>query len=530
MSLTSIQIETKIQELLEGVLPAEQWPVLREELLNSEEARAYYCMHVKMHTLLSLRSERIQFNKLREPIIPVDKILQIQRKKSLGYAAMSAAAILMIAIVAMWMVFVPEVPPTLTFESSPGTQFAVTHDGDSSIPVGKALEVGSRLQLSQGSVELNFGSGVHAIIQAPADITLHDKNELYMSEGTAWFHVPKQAVGFVVKSKDVEIVDLGTEFGVIAKPNGHDEVHVFKGKVQVTSLHVRKEVAALTAGDSRRIDPIGRLSKITSRPSSFLTALPNSLLHFHWAFDNEGEKAMTIQGNHPQINEIKTRLNQSNKDKTFSSPAGRFGHALRFPDAQSYIGTNWPGIGGNASRTVSYWIKLEDRKDYIHQVVGWGGFMGKDDWSSTSQFYSFIETGGRDKTIVGVSLGAHWLLGTTPVADDKWHHIAYTYSGHSKVNGDPDIHLYIDGQLEKTTSRSAPKVPVNKQGNIDVNTDTIGGTVPLIIFGDSWGTNWNNRGQDITPLLDELFIFQAALSNRQIRNLYLHNDYRDTSP
>ncbi len=250
---------------------------LELHLIESAEARAYYRYQSQLHALLGLelnKSQAPQFQ-LAKPVISMDQVILLQKKKTLKIAAMAAAAMVLLGLITMQLFMVKERPPTLAFETAPGTQFDITHSmtGDDA-PIGMTMEKGSRLKLSHGTVELSFGTGVKSIVIAPADMTLHDDNKLYLNQGTAWFQVPKGAEGFTVKTKEL---DLGTEFGVIATPNDHDELHVFKGKVKVTALRVRKESDTLTAGQACRIDPIGRLVSVKPEIKKFLTVLPTSL-------------------------------------------------------------------------------------------------------------------------------------------------------------------------------------------------------------------------------------------------------------
>ncbi len=70
MSLSPLQLETQIQELLDGILAEEKWPALREELRNSAQARELYCDHVRLTSQLKQRSRKLKSLKTPTPIIP----------------------------------------------------------------------------------------------------------------------------------------------------------------------------------------------------------------------------------------------------------------------------------------------------------------------------------------------------------------------------------------------------------------------------------------------------------------------------
>ena len=171
--------------------------------------------------------------------------------------------------------------PLVSFDPSPGTQFTLTHASEADLPKETCLQAGSQLQLSQGTVELSFQSGVRSIITAPADLTLHNGNTLILNTGAAWFQVPESAVGFTVRTKELKVVDLGTEFGVIAKLGGHDEVHVFKGEVEASTPGAQKKSTKLVAGEARRSDSTDGLAVIKPRNKSFLMKRPTSLAAYH---------------------------------------------------------------------------------------------------------------------------------------------------------------------------------------------------------------------------------------------------------
>lgn len=521
MPLSPIQLETQIQDLLEGTLAVPHWPELREELMTSEEARRIYCQYARMQSLLHQRAKGIKSLTSPTPVIPMADLVRERQRKSIRTATLVAVAVLVITLVAMRLIFVPEIQPTLTFAEAPGTLSKLTHDGSAEVPGGVVMEPGSRLQISQGTVELRFASGVRSVVQAPADVTLHEDDTLYMREGVAWFHVPAEAVGFQVKTSDLDIVDLGTEFGVLARPDEHDEVHVFKGKIKVTATRLRKKSAMLVAGEARRIDPVGQLDTVPTRATAFLTKLPNSLPHLHWSFDGKDKELYQVSGNHPAADSLLSKAVATDALNPFASTPGRFGAALSSTGRGGYMTTDWSGIAGNAPRTIAYWLRLPPGEKYLHPIVGWGERDDSLDAATTRSFFSFVESTEHGVT-AGLACGGYWLKGTTPIADGQWHHVAHVYTGKANSDGDPEIYSYIDGRLEQANRFAIPGISRDSHGNITLNT-AIDSTssVPLKVFNHLWKTKWENY--TIAPSIDELFVFPAALSSQQIRNVYLKN-------
>ncbi len=97
--------------------------------------------------------------------------------------------------------------------------------------VGSALEPGS-LQLESGLAQVVFYSGARLVIQGPVDLRLVSANEAVCVSGRVLAEVPMPARGFRLRTGQLNVVDLGTSFGIDASAR-RTEVHVFKGKVEL---------------------------------------------------------------------------------------------------------------------------------------------------------------------------------------------------------------------------------------------------------------------------------------------------------
>lgn len=499
--------ESYLSRSLDRDLTAQEFAELEQHLIGSPEARARYLEYVDLHTVLDLDLQQATSPVAlgTSSIVDIDRIIRRQKRRSRRVAMISAAAILIIGLLIMQVFLVKEKRDSLTFQTSPGTQFTVTHSTASEAPAGMVMENGSRLQLSQGAVELTFKSGVKSIVMAPADMTLHDDDTLFLNKGTAWFQVPKGAEGFTVKTRELNIVDLGTEFGVFSHLDEHDEVHVIKGKVEVSTLRLRKETATLAAGQARRIDPIGRLTTIKTKSSRFLTSLPNSLPYLHWSFD--GNNPFQPKGSIPEIKTITTRPIQSD-----SRPAaerltpGKNGQALSFNGKGDHLKTNWMGILGNEPRSVACWIKIHpDNPNGWAPIVEWGKMSQNNYW----RFRISKDEKDRNRAILRLGLGNSWFDGQTNLADGKWHHVAVVDSGNLNEAGEPDIKFFVDGEEEPAIHQKNSKI-VEKR-------ETVEG-LPMIvgIHNDPYTGPHYAR---FNGMIDEIFIFRATLSPTYVQRI-----------
>lgn len=112
--------------------------------------------------------------------------------------------------------------------------------------------------------------------------------------------------------------------------------------------------------------------------------------------------------------------------------------------------TNYKGVLGGASRTIEAWIKTTGTElDIV--------YFGK---NVSGQKYRFwINGSGQLRTEVN----SGFAVGTTPVNDGQWHHVAMVQNG-SNTN---QISFYIDGAQDNISSVGA--LTINTQPDWDVN-------------------------------------------------------------
>ena len=267
------ELEWNLQALFDGRLDGAAFDALEAELRNTPEARAAYREYLHLHHALCHRAKGVDLLH----VVPMGRVNERRQWRFMKVAALSAAAAITLVAGVTALLHANEPEPTLVFNKSAGSELVISHSlaGDD-LPTGKSLEPGSRLELRSGTVELRFASGVRGVVQGPAEVTLRREDLLDLTQGTAWFEVPQNAVGFQVRTPHTVLTDLGTEFGIISMPNALDEVHVFTGSVEVLSRHALKESALLKAGQSRAADPVGRWREIPPDANRFLRELPEA--------------------------------------------------------------------------------------------------------------------------------------------------------------------------------------------------------------------------------------------------------------
>lgn len=508
--------ETRIQQLLDGELPEAKWPEVRALLESSEEARRVYCAHARIRSrLASMRRERMT---LAAPAVPVDFMVESQRRSQFRWAGIAAAALILVSIFAMRLVMVRDREAMVTLAATADSQFVVTH------PAGGAdglepgiLREGSTIRLEQGVVELEFASGVRSVVRGPADLTVVGEGDLRLDRGTGWFHVPKGAAGFRVTTPRAVVTDLGTEFGVITRPDLADSVHLFKGAVDVRTRIGAGETTTLRGKGARDITLAGRLRPVEPRLDRFFTGLPASLPFLHWSFDERHPSGWRSAGTMPEAAAVTGSPAPASGE--FSSVSGRFGNAFHQGGGTAWV-TDWPGIAGNAPRTLSFWLRLPPRNDYLHPLVGWGHRFGDDD-PTLSSFFVLAETVD-GVTVPAASLGGYWIKGTSRIDDDRWHHLAISASGQQLPDGRPELRLYIDGREETVTSFWTDGIEFSETAPLVMETDTIHpDSRPLSVFSQLFPGAAGGHG--FPASIDELRVVEGVLGPAEIQALYREN-------
>ena len=266
-------LQDQILQLLDGDLDSVAAGQLDEELRGSSEARKLYIQLSTLHSALGeMESPRSSTGQL--PVIPIERLLAIQRRRSIVNALSAAAAILVISVVVLWVKAVPATTTVASFQLSPDSAFNLSHAEGKEAAKGSVLSTGSRLRLTKGVMEANFESGVRGVFKAPCDLTVLANDRISVADGVAWFHVPSSSAGFTVELPRLTVIDLGTEFGISAPAKEDHEVHVMNGSVKVVTKSALSQSIELKAGEARKTGSAGMLIEIPMQAEKFMDALP----------------------------------------------------------------------------------------------------------------------------------------------------------------------------------------------------------------------------------------------------------------
>ena len=164
---------------------------------------------------------------------------------------LAMASVLMIAFLRPNEVTLPEpseaVIATLAYES-----LALWSDRERL--VGDAIAPGV-LRLEVGIVRLDFSNGAAVTLQGPAEFEIINTVHTRLHSGILTASIPKSAIGFEVETPAIDVVDLGTAFGVSVGSDGETDVCVFEGEVEVRSAGNDGGFQLLSEGNAVRSTP-----------------------------------------------------------------------------------------------------------------------------------------------------------------------------------------------------------------------------------------------------------------------------------
>lgn len=486
MSSQTSDLDSLIFALFDGTISPEDHSRLQVSLKNIPQARERYRALVELHSLLEGEAEQQSTaSALGSNIIPMEDVIRRQRRRFAKKSMVAAAAVILFSAFILQFVLVENVDlATAKTSFSNFSKFDFTHPTDENVHLSNTvMRKGSTLELAQGSAQLNFASGVEAYVQAPAKITLTDDLSIDLEKGTAWFNVPIEAKGFNVTSDKLKVVDLGTQFGIIAKGGSH-EVHVFRGRVEAQCLFGEGEEIELTAGQARATNKLGQLKRTELKQSHFLTHLPKGLTYLHWNIAQTKDGSLNPEGNAPSASTI---------DSKFTKPRPASDEQeTSFKPGTGYLATSWSGIDADRPRTITGWIKCPPHKpNHDAAITEWG--VTRSD-AVSSKWRVTINPGTGATGALRTEFGRGFIVGSTDLRDGKWHHVTSVYDG-SGYGDKGSIKLYVDGHLE-TVSYCVPN------------------TIQTVLGSEK--STPCRIGRNFTGSIDSITIYNGVLPAREI--------------
>jgi Concanavalin A-like lectin/glucanases superfamily/FecR protein len=531
MNLTDreiLELNELCNSVVDGTITEAQRAKLTEWLAASEAARQYYVRAMALSASLCSYASEMQVE--APDVVPSGKVLRLGVGSWVGYLAAAACVVFALYI------FTRRPARNLTAANPPAGEYVVRvtgakdcrwANGTPAARTGNYLRRGQRLELTAGFAEITFDSGAQVVLEGPASLDVNSAWDATLRRGTLKANVPTEAMGFRVSNPSVEVVDLGTVFTMIADGSGAADVLVLKGMVETSShdsagqrtivLHENQSRHFARSGISKVSDPEGKFARV---------AQPVPLDHFapvtqyvHWSFDETGGDILRADAFGAPLSAFDARL-QEVSDAVLETvrPEGRWQRSLRF-NGHLFAKASFPGISGNASHTISFWVKVPEdvQLSSAYAMVAWSANSQKLGSHPVHIGWNRNPTEGTVGAL-RTDYGGGFALGATPLRDGRWHHVAVVFVPGEDENTPVEVKQYVNGRFEGEGKPSPPGTEVSEKFR-EQNASTIGDTVWL---GCRIGLNGPRRDR-FRGQMDELCIADRALAPQQIVRLMKDN-------
>ncbi len=493
-----------------GVISAEDFAALEQQLRSSAEARAHFRSYLHLDAELRQRAERDPA--LEQAWAPASdvpsaspQIVRPMGSRATPWLALAATVVLLAVLT--WAFLPRTMPMGDVVASVSGSSGAELSAGgrDMTVQAGATLRTGG-YELRAGLVEFTYASGAVVIIESPAQFELRGTSAIGLHTGKLSARVPEAAVGFTVETPSANVVDLGTEFGVNAGA-GSSEVHVFKGEVLLKTGSTA-EPQRLIERQAARIDTATHTSAgIDVAPEDFVRTLQETanryarqirafqpVAYYRMRMMPDGTTLKDVASGHHDGQVIRGRVGHP-------WAAGKVGSALHLNgvDAGTYALADF-SKATEASLSVCAWVLAESRPHWASIAKNWaksgGNNLGGQFHFGLWDYEGSLEVHVHDRS--GNEVGVRE---QQPLPLAEWQFVAFTLDGAT-------LRLYRNG----VEVAAAPC-----DGLSTVGPSALGIGVKLDATERQPETNtagfWDGR-------IDELAIFHRALTPAQIRKLY----------
>ncbi|MEM9282280.1 MAG: LamG-like jellyroll fold domain-containing protein [Verrucomicrobiota bacterium] len=355
------------------------------------------------------------------------------------------------------------------------------------------------LEIESGQTTIAFNSGATATVEGPAVLSIESLNRLFLKSGRITADVPPPATGFTINTPRMNVVDIGTRFGVSVEKNGDSELHVMEGLVEASRNRGNSVTTLVREGIAVRADSRTRsqLAPIPYKGENFVltsghSPMPEPALRF--TFNESAGGMIEDSGNRRQFDV--SLIPTGELDQSPKRAPGFEGTGLLFGRGQSLEVPLSKEFRLEDDYTLGFWLKIPPRIGQKNEaeIVRYGREgLG---WSLTC----LLNRNDQAKGALCLKLGDDYLVGTTDLADGNWHHIACRFIGGEEARMSSHFHLFIDGKLE-TLSASKPYIPAES-----------GRVGQLLIGGETEAAGFEGW-------IDEFHIFREAVTTSTVLDL-----------
>lgn len=534
LDFPSPEFDDAVAAVCHGTADDAELRALNELLRGDPVARDEYLLRIELHARLAsdrdiysqpqdlvpaCRTPVINFGdrrvrSARNPVAPA-----LRRRAAQALALAAGLALVATGVWSFWLKQPAKWNRTTNRAVAVLTRAVDAHWDENSalVRVGGALEPGW-LRLQSGLAQVVFHSGARVVIEGPAELQLVSPTEAICPTGRLLAEVPEPARGFRLKTDQLNVVDLGTAFGVEATRD-RTEVHVFKGKVDLLPETAARQSlgegqAALARGHTApQLIPASTATFVSLFEFQERSLAAEAFRYEQWQLANARLNQDPSLVVHLEFQDLGTsdwtlrntaEGNRSVPDATIvgcQRAEGRWREkqALEFHHVNDRLRLAVPGEF--RALTLSAWVCVKGLDREFNSLFMCDGFdPGTVHWLIRND-------GVLGLTVFGPEWGKFQILASPPVITREklgmWTHLAVVVNGRTK-----QVVHYVNGS------------PVARQA-LEL--------APPFRIGPAELGNWNAKnGSNLAPglirnlrgALDEFELFNRALSDAEVRELH----------
>jgi ferric-dicitrate binding protein FerR (iron transport regulator) len=504
-----------VQRYADGVASVEEVAQLQAALGEDAAFRAQFLEYLHLDAALS---ETLGATDSPEAKTRIVALPPIQSSVLHWRRWISLAAAACLALVAAWWFVRHDSVIRRPVAVLSGMADAEWEDGSDSLRVGASMAPGW-IHLKSGLAQVTFHSGARVMIDGPAELHLVSPSEAVCPIGRLLAEVPPPARGFRLKTDHLNIVDLGTAFGIDAT-RGRTEVHVFKGKVELLPETAAKQSlgegqAAVAQGNAPPRLMAASAAAFTSMFEFQQRSLASEALRYEqWQLANvrlNQDPSLVVHLDFQDLSGSDWTLRnaaESNRSVPEATIVGcqraegrwREKQALEFQGANDRVRLTVPGEFD--ALTLAAWVRLAGLDRQLNSLFMCDGFEpGAIHWLIRND-------GVLGLTVIGPGSGNFQILASPPVLTaakfGTWMQLAVVLDGKARR-----VVHYVNGS------------PVARHGLT---------LSPPYRLGPAELGNWNARSgpnpapnliRNLSGSLDEFELFSRALNDAEVHQLYL---------
>jgi len=388
--------------------------------------------------------------------------------------------------------------------------------------IGQTIPPGS-IAWEAGLVQLEFYCGATVIVEGPAHLEILDESKVVCRLGRLWAHVPEPARGFSILAPSLELIDLGTQFGLNVLADGEAHVRVFDGKVELFDANSNRDLATrreLNTGEGIRVDRDGTSQTMGEPAMDFVTPA-----HLSQMTDSRQRNQIKRWRSHrdsladdPRVVAFFPFERSDSEDRILSGygadgttiegaivgcewSEGRWPgkNSLQFKRPGDRVRVNIPGE--YESLTYSVWLRVDGLDRPFNSLLLSDGF------SVNGPHWQIRQNGGLTLGILHQDEVVHGYV-TDPIFNlfrlGQWVHLATVFDATEEC-----VTHYVNGELHMRES-----LHDSTSGMLEIGQATIG--------------NWSRptsrfesvNVRNLNGCIDELIVFHEALPEDEIRQIY----------